>query len=162
MFLANVVVAVQSLSRVWLWLHGLQLTSLPLPPRVCSNSCPLIWWYHTTISSSAALFFCLQSFPASCLVFPNELALLNKWLKYWSFSFNISPSNEYSGLISFGIDYFDLLELQGTLKSLLQPHTPCCYDAVIPHSTQSLLTLFFKDQSKFIYPFVGDVILSFS
>ena len=53
-------------------------------------------------------------------IFSNELALLIRWPKYWSFS--ISPSNEYSGLISFRIDWFDLLAVQGTLKSLLQHH----------------------------------------
>ena len=55
-------------------------------------------------------------------VFYNELALLIRWPKYWSFSFSISPSNEYSGLSSFRIDSFDLLAVQGTLKNLLQQH----------------------------------------
>ena len=55
-------------------------------------------------------------------VFSSELALPIRWTKYWSFSFNISPSNEYSGLVSLRIDWFDLLEVQGTLKSLLQHH----------------------------------------
>ena len=57
---------------------------------------------------------------SSIRVFSSELALCIKWPKYWSFSFSISPSNEYSGMISFRIDWFDLLEVQGTLKSLLQ------------------------------------------
>ena len=56
-------------------------------------------------------------------VFSNESALLIRWPKYWCFSFSISPSNEYSGLISFGIDWLDLLAVQGTLKSLLQHHS---------------------------------------
>ena len=56
----------------------------------------------------------------SIRVFSNELALLIRWPKYWSFSFSISPSNDYSGLISFRIDWFDLLAVQGTLKSLVQ------------------------------------------
>ena len=55
-------------------------------------------------------------------VFSNESVLNIRWPKYWSFSFSISPSNEYSGLISFRIDWFDLLEVQGTLKSILQHH----------------------------------------
>ena len=55
--------------------------------------------------------------------FSKELALHIRWLKYWSFSFNISPSNEYSGLISFRIDWFDLLAVQGTLKALFQHHS---------------------------------------
>ena len=58
----------------------------------------------------------------SIRVFSNELALRIRWPKYWSFSFSISPSNEYSGLISFRMDWFDLLAVQGTLKSLLQHH----------------------------------------
>ena len=59
----------------------------------------------------------------SIRVFPNESVLHIRWPKYWSFSFNISPSNEYSGLISFRMDWFDLLAVQGTLKSLLQHHS---------------------------------------
>ena len=57
--------------------------------------------------------------------FSNESTLHIRWPKYWSFSFSISPSNEYSGLISFKIDWLDLLEVQGTLKSLLQHHNFC-------------------------------------
>ena len=60
----------------------------------------------------------------SIRVFSNESVLYIRWPKYWSFSFNISPSNEYSGLISFRMDWFDLLAVQGTLKSLLQHHSP--------------------------------------
>ena len=56
-------------------------------------------------------------------VFSNEAALCIKWPNYWSFSFNISPSNEYSGIISFRMDWLDLLAIQGTLKSLLQHHS---------------------------------------
>ena len=66
--------------------------------------------------------FCLLSFPASW-VFSNESALCIRWLKYWSFSFSISPSNENSGLISFSIDWLDLPAVQGTLKCLLQHHS---------------------------------------
>ena len=61
-------------------------------------------------------------FPSIC-IFSNELALHIRWSKYWSFSFSISPSNEYSGLISFRIDWFDLFAVQGTLKGLLQHHS---------------------------------------
>ena len=78
-----------------------------------SNSYLSSWWCHPTISSSVIPFSsCLQSFPAS------ESAIRIRWPKYWSFS--ISPSNEYSGLISFRIDWFALLAVQWTLKSLLQ------------------------------------------
>ena len=94
----------------------------PLSPGVCSNSSPLNRWCHPTISSSAAFFsFCLQSFPAS-KVFSNESALHIRWPKYWSFSFSISPSSEYPGLISFRIDWFDLFVIQRTLKSLFKHH----------------------------------------
>ena len=98
--------------------HRLQHTRLLCPlvfPGVWPSSCPLSLWCLPSISSSAMLFsFCLQSFPASGS-FPI------KWPKYWSFS--ISPSNEYSELISFRIDWFDLFVVQGTLKSLLQHHS---------------------------------------
>ena len=65
----------------------------------------------------------LPSIFPSIRVFSNESALRIRWPKYWSFSFSISPSNEYSGLISFRMDWFDLLAVQGTLKSLLQHHS---------------------------------------
>ena len=65
----------------------------------------------------------LPSIFSSIRVFSNESFLHIRWPKYWYFSFSISPSNEYSGLISFGVDWFDLLAVQGTLKSLLQHHS---------------------------------------
>jgi len=65
----------------------------------------------------------LPSIFTSIRVFSNESVLGIRWPKYWSFSFRISPSNEYSGLISFRMDWVDLLAVQGTLKSLLQPHS---------------------------------------
>ena len=68
------------------------------------------------------LLFLPSIFP-SIRVFSNELVCRLRWPKYWSFSFNISPSNEHPGLISFRMDWFDLLVVQGTLKSLLQHHT---------------------------------------
>ena len=66
----------------------------------------------------------LPSISPSIRVFSNESALHMRWPKYWSFSFNISPSNEHPGLISFRMDWLDLLAVQGTLKSLLQHHSP--------------------------------------
>ena len=90
---------------------------------VYPNPCPLSWWWHPTISSSVvSLSSCPQSFPAS-RVFSNESALHIRWPKYWSFSFNISPSSEHPGLISLRMDWLDLLAVQGTLKSLLQHHS---------------------------------------
>ena len=105
-----------------LWPHGLQRARPPClspTPGVYSDSCPLSQWCHPTISSSVIPFSSsLQSSPAS--VFSDESALLIRWLKYWSFSFNISPSNEHPGLISFRMDWLALLAIQGTLKSLFQ------------------------------------------
>ena len=104
---------------------GLQHASLPGPspiPRACSNSCPSSRWCHPTISSSVVRFSsCLQAL-LSIRVFSSESVLGIRWPKYWSFSFSVSPSNEYSGLISFRIDWFDLA-VHGTLKSLLQHHS---------------------------------------
>ena len=90
--------------------HGLQHTRPPCPspaPGACSNSSPLSRWCHPTISSSVVHFSCLQSFPASGS-FSSESVVHIRWPKYWSFSF--SPSNEYSGLISFRSGLFDLTQ----------------------------------------------------
>ena len=96
--------------------HGLQHARFPCPsptPRACSNSCPSCQLCHSTISSSVVPFSSrLQSFPAAGS-FP---VLHIRWPKYWSFIFSISPSNESSGLISFRIDWFDLLAVHGTLQ----------------------------------------------
>ena len=104
-------------------------TAAPRPPcpspspRVCSNSCPFSRWCHPTISSSVIPFSCPQYFPAlgpflMSLVFPSggQKTVL-------SYCFSISPSNEYSGLISFRMDWFHLLAVQGILQSLLQCHS---------------------------------------
>ena len=92
--------------------RGLQTARLPcsLPsPGVCSNSCPLSWWCHpTNLILCHPLLFPPSVFP-SIRVFSDESALHIKWPKDWSFSFSISPSNEYSGLISFRMDWLDLL-----------------------------------------------------
>ena len=102
--------------------HWLQHTRLPCPlptPKACSNSYPLRRWCQSTISSSVIPFSShLQSF---IRVFSHESVLRIRWPKWWSFS--ISPSNEYSGLISFRIDWLDLLVVQRTLMSLLQHHS---------------------------------------
>ena len=75
------------------------------------------------MSSSCHSLLLLPSIFPSIRVFSNESAFCIRWPKYWSFSFSISPSSEYSGFISFRIDWFDLLAVQGTLKSLLQHHS---------------------------------------
>ena len=105
--------------------HELQHTGPPCPsptPRVQSNSCPLSQWCHPTISSSGCPLLLLPSIFPSIRVFSNESVLHIRWSKYWSFSFSISPSNEYPGRISFRMDWLYLLAAQGTLKSLLQHH----------------------------------------
>ena len=102
--------------------HARFLCSL-LSPGVCTNSCPLCRWWHPTISSSVALFSSfLQSFPISGFFPMSQLFPSGSQNTYLSFSFSISPSNEYSGLIYFRIDWFDLLAVQGTLKSFLKHH----------------------------------------
>ena len=102
--------------------HESQHARPPCPsptPGVHSNSHPSSRWCHPAISSSVVPFSsCPQSLPAS--VFPNESTLHMRWPKYWSFSFSLSPSKEHPGLISFKMDWLDLLAVQGTLRSLLQ------------------------------------------
>ena len=101
--------------------HELQHARLlcPLPtPRVHLNSHPSSQRCHPAISSSVIPFSsCPQSLPAS------ESTLRMRWPKYWNFSFNIIPSKEHLGLISFRMDWLDHLAVQGTLKSLLQHHS---------------------------------------
>ena len=118
--------SVQSLSRVWLftasWTAASQV-SLSFP---ISQSLLKLKSAKSELQSNHLILFCLllllpSVFP-SIRVFSKELALQIRWPKYWSFSFKISPSSEYSALISFRIDWFDLLAVQGTLKSLLQHH----------------------------------------
>ena len=106
--------------------HGLQHSRPPCPSPtrgIYLNSCPFNWFCHLTISSSVVPFPShLPSFPASGS-FQMSQFFTSGGQKYWSFSFSIRPSNEYSGLISFRIDRLDLLPVQGTLKSLLQQHS---------------------------------------
>ena len=85
------------------------------------------------------LLLLLPSIFPSIRVFPNEAVLHIRWPKYWSFSFSISPSNEYSGLLSFRIDWFDLLAVQGTLNSLLQHHSSKA--SILQHSAFLIVQL---------------------
>ena len=112
----------------------------PLPtPGAHPNPCPLSRWCHPTISSSVVPFSShLQSFP-STKVFSNESALHIRWPKYWSFSFYIRPSNEHPGLISFRMDWLDLLAVQGTLMSLLQHHSSKA--SILQHSAFFIVQL---------------------
>ena len=103
--------------------HESQHARPPCPsptPGVHSDSCPSSQWCHPAISSTVVPF---SSCPQSLRVFSNESTLHMRWPKYWSFSFSISPSKEHPGLISFRMDWLDLLSVQGTLKSLLQHHS---------------------------------------
>ena len=108
-----------------LWSYEPQHARPPCPsstPGVYPNSCPLSRWCHPTISSSVKP--SPPTFNLSQLQgLSNESVLHIRWPKYWSFSFSVSPSNEYSGLISFRMDWLYLLAVQGTLKSLLQHHS---------------------------------------
>ena len=92
-------------------------------PGACSNSCPSSWWCCPSISSSYHPLFLLPSVFPRIRIFSCESILPIRWPKYWSLSFSISPSNEYSGLTSFRIDGFEIHEVHGTLKSLLQHHS---------------------------------------
>ena len=105
-----------------LWPHGLKHTRFPCPSPstgACSNSCPLSWWCHPTISSPSLPAFNLSQHHGLFY----ESALCIRWPDWWSSKFNISTFSEYSGLISFRIDWFYLLAVRGILKSLLQQHS---------------------------------------
>ena len=131
-------------SCLTLWPHGLQHARPPCPslsPRVCPSSCSLNQWCHPTISSSVTLFSCCPqslpasgSFPISWLFTSGGQNIGVGWNPQirWGFSLSISPSNEYSGLISFRMDWLDLLAVQGTLKNLLQHHSSKA--SVVQHS----------------------------
>ena len=105
-----------------LWPHGLQHARLPcVSPTLGACSCPSSQCCHPTISSCFPLL--LPSVFPSIRVFSNQSVLHIRWPKYWSCSFSIRASNEHPGLISFRMDWLDLLAVQGTLKSLLQHHS---------------------------------------
>ena len=135
--------SVQSLSRVQLFL--IPWTAACQASLSITNSLSLL--KLTSIESvmpSNHLILCrpfllLPPIPPSIRVFSNESALHIRWQKYWSFSLNISPSNEHSGLISFRIDWLDLLAVQGTLKSLFQHHSSKA--SILQHSAFFLVQL---------------------
>ena len=109
-----------------LWPREPQHARPPCPSltlRVHPNPSPLSQWCHSNHLILCCPLLLLPSIFSSIRVFSNESALHIRWPKYWSFSFNISPTNEHPGLISFRMDWLDLLAVQGTLKSLLQHHS---------------------------------------
>ena len=106
--------------------HESQHTRPPCPlptPGVYPNSCSSSQWLPSSHLILCRPLLLLPPIPPSIRVFSNESALRIRWPKYWNFSFSISPSNEHPGLISFRMDWLDLLAVQGTLKSLLQHHS---------------------------------------
>ena len=117
---------VQSLSRVRLFGTTWTVAHQAFRSFTISQSLIKLLSIESVMPSNHIILSCLlllHSIFPSIRVFPNESALHIRWPEYWSLSFNINPSNEYSGLISFRIDWFDLLAVQETLKSLLQHHS---------------------------------------
>ena len=109
-----------------LWPHELQHARPPClspTPGVHWNSCPSSRWWHSSHLILCHPLLLLPPIPPSIRVFSDESTLCMRWPKYWSFNFSISPSKEHPGLISFRMDWLDLLAVQGTLKSLLQHHS---------------------------------------
>ena len=109
-----------------LWPHELQHARPPCPsptPGVHWDSRPLSQWCQSSHLILGCPLLLLPPIPPSITVFSNESTLRMRWPRYWSFSFSISPSNEHPGLISFRMDWLDLLAVQGTLKRLLQHHS---------------------------------------
>ena len=118
--------SIQSLSRVRLFCYPVNRSTLGLPAHHQLPEFTQTHVHRVMPSSHLILYpplLLLPPIPPSIRVFFNESTLHMRWPKNWSFSFNISPSNEYPGLISFRMDWLDLLTVQGTLKSLLQHHT---------------------------------------
>ena len=118
---------VQSSSCVWpLATHGLEHTRPPCPspsPGVCPSSCSLSQRCHPTISFFEPALLLPPSLFPSIRILPNESVLRIRWPKYWSCSCSVSPSNEYSGLISFKVDWFDLLAVQDSQESSPAPQS---------------------------------------
>ena len=117
-----------SVSKLCPTLCELRKARVPCPspsPGVFPSSCSLHWWCHPAISSFDTLFsFCPQSFLVSGTFPMSHLFASDDWMqKYWNFSFSISPSSEYAGLISFKSDWFELLAIQGIFRRLLQYHS---------------------------------------
>ena len=127
MILWNMFISVQSLSPVWLFATPL-ITARQASLSITNSQSSLKLMCIESVMASLYLILCrplllLPPIPPSIRVFSNESAFHMRWQKYWSFSFNISPANEHPGLISFRMDWLDLLAVQGTLKSLLQHHS---------------------------------------
>ena len=124
-------VVVQSLNHVWLFVTLWTIAHQAYLFLTISQSLLKLISVELVMPSNHLIFCCpllfLSSIFLSIWVFSNKSALHIRWPKYWSFSFSISPSYEYSGLISFRIDWFDLLAVQGTLQSLLQHNSKASF-----------------------------------
>ena len=119
--------SIQSLSHLWLFATPWTAAHQASPSITNSWSLPKLMSIESVMPSNHCILchplLLLPSIFISMRVFSNESSLRMRWPKYWSFSFDISPSNEHPGLISFRMDWLDLLAVQGTLKSLLQHHS---------------------------------------
>ena len=133
---------VQSLSDVRLFVAPRTAAHQASLSITISQSLLRLMSIKSVMPSNHLIFFCpllLPSISPSIKVFSNESILRKRWPKYWSFSFSISPSNEYSGLISFRMDWLELLAFQGTLKSLLQHHSSSA--SILQHSAFFIVQL---------------------
>ena len=151
--------SVQLLSHVWLF--ATPQTAAPQASLSITNSQSLLKSIESVMPSNHLIFYCplllLPSILPSIRVFSNESALRIRWPKYWSFSFSITPSNEHPGLISFRMDWLDLLAVQGTLKSLLQYHSSkasilCCSAFFIVQTLQVLVKCIEQQSPSFLAP----------
>ena len=135
--------SVQSLSRVWLFATPRTAAHQASLSITNSRSLPKLMSIELVMPSNRLILCCplllLPSILPSIRVFSNESALRIRWPKYWSFSFNISSSNEHPGLISLRMDWLDLLAVQGTLKSLLQYHSSKA--SILQHSAFFIVQL---------------------
>ena len=146
--------SVHSLSHVWFFATPWTATHHAFLSITNSRSLLKLMPIESVMPSNHLILCHSLLLPASIFpsirVFSNESALLIRWPKYWNFSFNISPSNEYSGLISFRMDWLDLLAVKGTLKNLLQHHSSKA--SIFQHSA------FFRVQLSYPYMTTGKII----
>ena len=146
--------SVQLLSHVWLFATPWTAARQASLSITNSWNSPKLMSIESVMPSSHLILCCplllLPPIPPSIRVFSDELTLHMRWPKYWSFSFSISPSNEHPGLISFRMDWLDLLAIQGTLKSLLQHHSSKA--SILQHSA------FFMVQLSQLYTTTGKTI----
>ena len=140
--------SVQLLSHVWFFAIPWTAARQAFLSIINSQSLLKLMSFESVMSSIHLILCPLLFLPAtfhSIRIFSSESILCIRWPKYWSFSFSVNPSNEYSGLISFRLDWFDLLAVQGILRSLLQPHS--LKASILWHSA------FFMVQLKWVFTY---------